>query len=299
MKLHQCPAAAADPVALCFLDAFAPIQLIERIQEALRVGGDAHAPLRHPFAFHRVAAAFAHTVLHLVVGEHGAQRGTPVHPGLAAVGQAEVLQHGLLFARVEGLPFRGGEGRRLHVLVAREAAAVDAGEAVVLEAADEAADWLGALHLDVVPAVEELQEDPLRPAVVGGVAGAHLAAPIKAEADAVQLFAVAGDVDLGGLRRVLAGLDGVLLRGQPEAVVTHGVQHVEAAVPLEARHDVAGDVAERVPHVEACAAGVREHVEHVVLGLGGVILHAVGPQVPPPFAPLLLDLFVLVGHVRC
>ena len=89
------------------------------------------------------------------------------------------------------------------------------------------------------------------------------------QAQAAQLAAHVGDVGLGGDARVLAGLDGVLLGGQAEGVVAHGVQHVLAGHADEAGHDVGGDVAQGVPHVQALAAGVGEHVEQEELVLLG------------------------------
>ncbi len=72
------------------------------------------------------------------------------------------------------------------------------------------------------------------------------------------------------IARVLAGLDGVLLRGQAEGVPAHRVQDVEALHPLVAADDVGGGVAFRMADVQARAAGVGEHVEHVVLRLRGI-----------------------------
>jgi hypothetical protein len=69
------------------------------------------------------------------------------------------------------------------------------------------------------------------------------------------------DVVLGGLARVLAGLDGILLGRQAEGVVAQAVQHVLAEHPVVPGIDVGGDVAQRVADVQARAAGVGEHVE--------------------------------------
>ena len=68
---------------------------------------------------------------------------------------------------------------------------------------------------------------------------------------------------------MLPVLHRVLLGGEPEGVVAHGVQHVAPVHPHEAGEDVGADVAERVTDVQALAARVREHVEHVELVLVG------------------------------
>ena len=86
--------------------------------------------------------------------------------------------------------------------------------------------------------LEHTLEGPLRPLVVDGVAGAHLALPVEREAYLVQLVSIAVDVLERRLLRVLTGLDGVLLGRQSVGVVAHRVQHVEALLALVAGIDV-------------------------------------------------------------
>ena len=69
---------------------------------------------------------------------------------------------------------------------------------------------------------------------------------------------------------MLAGLDRVLLGGQAERVITHWVENIMTGHPLETADDVGGGVAFRMADVEARAARVGEHVEHVVFRLRGV-----------------------------
>ena len=144
---------------------------------------------------------------------------------------------------------------------------------------------------------EHFEERPLRPLVVAGVARAHLAVPVERETDLVQLLAVAGDVLLGRHGRVLARLDGVLLGGQAEGVVSHRVQDVEALEPLVARVDVRGDVAQRVPDVQARSRRIGEHVQHIEFGPRGVRFHLVGLVRPPAALPFGLDLLEIVLHI--
>ena len=89
---------------------------------------------------------------------------------------------------------------------------------------------------------------------------------VVGEAEAPQLAPHGGDVGLGRDPRVLARLHGVLLGGQTEGVVAHGVQHVVARHPQVAGVDVGADVAERVADVQPHAGRIGEHVEHVALG---------------------------------
>ena len=71
------------------------------------------------------------------------------------------------------------------------------------------------------------------------------------------------DVLGGAHRRVLAGLDGVLLGGQAEGVEPEGMEDDVALHAPEPGVAVGGDVAERMPDMEAGARGIGEHVEHV------------------------------------
>ncbi len=97
--------------------------------------------------------------------------------------------------------------------------------------------------------MKKLQEDPLCPFVVRRIAGLHLPAPVKAEADVTELLLVAGNVVFGSDGRMLPGLYGVLLGRQPEGIKAHGVQHIVAPEPFVAGDDVGGDVAQGMTDV--------------------------------------------------
>ena len=75
---------------------------------------------------------------------------------------------------------------------------------------------------------------------------------------------------------MLSGLDGILFGGKSEAVVAHRVQDVEPLVALVAGEDVARDVAERVPDVQASTRRVREHVQDIEFILRRVFCDLVG-----------------------
>ena len=168
-----------------------------------------------------------------------------------------MLQQRFALRRIHGSPFGRGT---LRFAVAR---GVQAFCAPRVQVRHKRFDRLRALALLVVPGSKQLNKNPLRPAVVVGVAGLHLAAPVKAQTEAVQLLAVALDVDLGRDGGVLAGLNGVLFRGEAEGVKAHRVQHVKSLVTLKTADDVAGNVAERVADVKARTRRVGKHVEHV------------------------------------
>ena len=63
----------------------------------------------------------------------------------------------------------------------------------------------------VVPSIEELNEDPLRPFVVGWVRGLEFTRPVQAETNVVELLAVACGIYLRCFLWMLTRLDGILL----------------------------------------------------------------------------------------
>jgi hypothetical protein len=195
------PLRAADPVALHRLDMRGPADVLEVVQQAVGVVGDAEEPLLELAGLDEVAAALAAPVDDLLVGEHGRVEGAPVDRGLLAIGQA---------------------------------------------------------------ALEQLQEQPLRPAVIARLVRAELTRPVDRQPPATQL----GLELLDRLRRrdarVLAGLDRMVLGRQPERVVAHRVQHAPPRAPVEVRHRVPDGVVLQVPHVRL-ARRVREHLQHVGL----------------------------------
>ncbi len=112
------------------------------------------------------------------------------------------------------------------------------------------------------PALAELQEQPLRPAVVLRVGGVQPPAPVEAQAVAPERRGLGLDVRVRPLGRVGAVLDRRVLGGQPEGVPADRVQHVVTLQLQVPGHDVAHHERLGVTHVQV-AGGVREHVQHV------------------------------------
>ncbi len=242
-----------------------------------------------------VAALAAPVGGDLLVGQHGPQTGAPVDRCLRQVGEPVRVDDLAPLDVVQPGPVAPARRRTLPGLELRHQ----------LGDRPRPADAL------VVPGIEDLQEDPLCPAVEGGVHGGDPAPLVVRQAQLTDLLPVPHDVGLGGAARVRAGLHGVLLRRQPERVEAHRVQHVVPGHPVEAAVDVGGDEPQRVPDVQARAGGIGEHVEHVQLGPdGGLVgrgwaVHAVhadragqgaggvrgieGPLPLPAVLPVLLD----------
>ena len=232
-EVHFRPFRFAYPVALEQFDGFRPVQRLQFVNEALRVVRDAQHPLAQGAAFHPVALGFP--FLHFLVGQDGAQVRGPVDGRFRHVGQAALVD----FLPAQPLFLQFGDGARL-------------------------------FQFPVVVGVVKLEKDPLGPAHVFMVRRGYFPVPVIGEAQHLELAAEVVNVLEGGDGGVLPGLDGVLLRGKAEGVPPHGVKDVEAVHALEARHDVRGGIPFRMAHVQARAAGVGEHVQHVVFGFGRV-----------------------------
>ncbi len=288
--------AAPDPVALHGLDLLRPVHAVEVVGQAVGVGGDAHHPLAQVGLEDGVVAALGPAVVgDLLVGQHGPQAGGPVHRRLRGVGQPEVVQHARALHRCERRPVRApGDGAHARYELLHE----------LVDRTGPTHSPVGPHGLGVVPGVEDLQEDPLRPLVVARVDRRDRAAVVVAQPQPAQLALHDDHVVLGRLARVLTGLHGVLLGGQAERVVTQAVQDVLARHPVVAREHVGRDVAQGVPDVQSGSAGVGEHVEDEqllavghLLGLGpgtGRVGRVEGAFLLPAVLPGQLD---LLGHL--
>ena len=83
-----------------------------------------------------------------------------------------------------------------------------------------------------------------------------------AESEASKLTTHVGDVVVGGNRRMLAGLNRILLGGKSECIKSHRVQHVVLSHSFETRKHVGADVAERVSDMKSGSRRIGEHVEN-------------------------------------
>ena len=132
--------------------------------------------------------------------------------------------------------------------------------------------------------------------IITRLAGAYLAVPVERKANLVQLFAVAGNILLRGFGGVLSRLNGVLLSGQSVGIVTHRVQHVKTLQAFIAGVNIRSDVTERMSHVQSCARGVGEHIQHVVFRFCLIFLNVIGFILGPFAAPFPFDVFVVIFH---
>ncbi len=246
--------APADPVSLHQFDRLGPVERFQLIRQPIRILRDPQHPLAQRPTKNRMIAALATALVrHFFVREHRAQCGAPVHRHLGDVRQPPAvheLAHGLLALRLD---VRGNR---------------------------QFLDRPRLLRRLVIPTVEQLQEDPLRPAEVVLVRRRDFAVPVVAETEHLQLPPECIDIALRRDRRVLPRLDGVLLGRQTERVPPHRVQHVEALHPLVTRDDVRRGVSFRVADMQTRPAGIGEHVEHVELRLARIEGRLTGIRLP-------------------
>src|SRR6266508_5186616 len=248
--------ASTNPVALEQFDALGPIQFVESLKQSLCKSGDTQHPLPHRSSHNRKTANLAFSVYNFLVRQDRAQLRTPVHRDICDIRQPDTIRIGSAIG-----------GNRL-----------------------------GSICLRVQPGVVDLEENPLRPFVIGRVCRVDLSLPIVRETDPLQLALELRHVFTGGDCRMLTGFDRVLLRGQTKGVPAHWMQNAEAAQAFIARYDVGGSVAFRMTNVQPRPARVRKHIEHVEFWLRRIetFLAGVGrvkkPALVPGGLPFRLDL---------
>ena len=222
-----------DPVGLHLLDALGPAgELLQVIEQLLRVLGNLEVPLLQVALLGLGAAAPALALGDLLVGQNGLAGGAPVDRVLLAVNQA-------LFP--------------------------------------------------------QLLKDPLTPTVIIGAAGLDHAIQIVGEAHALHRGESLVHILIrpGGSLRVV--LDGGVLGRQAKGVKADGVQHIVAAHAGLTGHGIADGIVARVAHVQV-ARRIREHLEHVLLGLAGVGVDGKEVLVVPRLHPPGLNGLRVVGR---
>ena len=114
---------------------------------------------------------------------------------------------------------------------------------------------------------QHIEEKRLLLAVVFGIAGGELAAPVDGQAQRFHLRAHVRDVLIGPVLGVAANRHRGVFGRHAESVPAHRVQHVEALGHLVARDHVAHRVVAHMPHVDA-SRRIGEHFQHVIFRLG-------------------------------
>ena len=156
-------------------------------------------------------------------------------------------------------------------------------------------------HIDVLGVAVQIQlfEDPLGPLIEIRIAGGDHLVPVIVKTKLLQLMAEGLDVFLCKAFRMMSGGNGILFRRQSEAVVSHGMEDVIALHPLHAADDIRGGIAFRMTGMQADAAGIREHIQRVELGLGKVPhVRTEGLVILPELLPFGFDDFRVINAVH-
>jgi len=143
----------------------------------------------------------------------------------------------------------------------------------------------------------ELQEEPLRPAVVLRIAGDGFPLPVEHGAHAAQLAAHVLDIGVRPGLGVDAALDRRVFRRQAKGIEPHREQDVVALHLHVARPRVGGR--HRIPVADMQVAGrIGQHGQGVILGPGQVDRLAVQVGLGPALLPALFDLprVIFLGH---
>ena len=150
-------------------------------------------------------------------------------------------------------------------------------------------------------AFQQLQEDPLRPLVVGGAGGIHGVVPVVHAAETLQHADEVGDVGGNQVVRIPAHLQRVVLRMDAEGVEADGLEHVLALqAPVAAVHVGAG-IGVEVADVQPFRGRIGEHHQVVVgrFGVAEIVFgEGVGASPIPLRLPLRLDRLRVVALAR-
>ena len=254
-----------DPLALLLFGLFRPFDRVQIFQQTLGIVRDPEHPLAHRLAMARMPASLGTAVVDFLVGQYRAQFGTPPDGNLVEISQTLGVDVVVLFLLTEPLGHR------------------------------KLADGTPFALVMIVPGIEKQLEDPLSPAIVVGVGGADLAVPIVGKAERFDLPLKSLNVLLRCYRRMSSGGHGILLGGQTESVPSHGVEHIEAGHPAPSGQDIGGRITFRMTDVQSGSAGIRKHIQHVILGLIGVEIRVTRTGCPesvvllPVLLPFRLD----------
>ena len=140
-----------------------------------------------------------------------------------------------------------------------------------------------------------LFKDPLTPAIVVGATGLNGTIQIVGEAHAPHRGERLVHVLIRPGGSLCVVLDGGILGGQTKGIEADGVQHVVAAHAGLTGHGIADGVVARVAHVQV-ARRIREHLEHILLGLAVVGVDGKEVGVLPGLHPLGLNGLRVVGR---
>ena len=265
LEHHLRPLRTSDPVALHILEGICPVQVIEIIKQTPCIGRHPQLPLRHLLLLDREASSYGIPLLDLIIGQHCSELRTPVDGCLALIGYTVVHQHIGFLLPVHRIPL---VGRKMQLC---SAGCIQSFRTMFRECLLKLFYRSGFLQGIAVIAAEHLKKSPLGPLVIFRVTCTHFTRPVIRKAYPVQLFTVPRYILRRRDRRMLAGLDCILLSGKAERIVPHRMKHVEPAQSLVPAEYVTGYIPERMADMKSRPRWIREHIKHVILRPGRIL----------------------------
>ena len=90
-KIDFCSRTATNPVTLQRFDAFRPVELVQTLFKAFRIGGNTQHPLSQWHPCNRMSANFTHTVGHFLVRKYRSQCRAPIDRCIGLIRQAVLI----------------------------------------------------------------------------------------------------------------------------------------------------------------------------------------------------------------
>ena len=135
------------------------------------------------------------------------------------------------------------------------------------------------------PLFEHLNEEPLFPTVVFGLACGQFSVPVIAESEPLELGAHGVNIPIRPFGGVYVVCNGRIFCRHPKGIPSHGVKHVVALHTFVPRHDVPNCVIAHMSHMDV-AGGIGKHFQQVILFLGRIFFHPKQLFVLPDALPL-------------
>ena len=135
-------------------------------------------------------------------------------------------------------------------------------------------------------------------AVIFGIAGGKLAAPIDGQAQRLHLAAHDIDILIGPITRMPAIFHGGILGGHTKSVPPHRVQDIMACACLIAGNHVSHGVIADMPDMDT-ARWIGEHLQHVIFRAAFIAFGEEDFSIIPCFLPFRLDgAWLIAGHIN-
>ncbi|OPZ01975.1 MAG: hypothetical protein BWZ11_01279 [Bacteroidetes bacterium ADurb.BinA395] len=145
--------------------------------------------------------------------------------------------------------------------------------------------------------MKHLNEGPLCPVVIIGIAGSDFSIPIVTESDFIKLLAVASYVVFGRNGRMLACLNGILFCRQSESIKAHWMEYIKTFQSFVTAVNIRCNVTERMADMQPCSRRIGKHIQYIIFGFAWVFNGFINLIVFPICLPFSLYFSEIVLHV--